>query len=360
LGSATGAAEESAAGRAGRSHHGNRHGRSEKARQAVLERLATAQFLSDWGERSMSLEDPRYDENSYQVGSAWPFFTVAPMLAEFRYHNAVQGFITWMSMTRLRMFNARGAMPESLSGSYYRLLDNGVPHQMFSELAGMPGLIDGVLGLDLDVPGRVLHLTPHLPPAWPDIAVRQFPFGQGQLSIELHQEPGRLTADLNTTGFAPFRLEFSPALPAGATVDSVKQEGKSVPFQTEVNNSDVHVHVALTSVGKATIEVRYHGGVGVDVPWQPLIEGDSSRNLHVLRTSYENDQFQMQVEGRPDIQYEIRLWTPWRVASATSAKEIVRKGEWSILRVAAPADGSEHHDKAGYVRWTVTAIVQLK
>ena len=55
-------------------------------------------------------------------------------------------------MTHLRMFNARGAMPESLSGSYYRLLDNGVPHQMFSELVGMPGLIDGILGLDPDVP----------------------------------------------------------------------------------------------------------------------------------------------------------------------------------------------------------------
>lgn len=326
--------------------------------EAVLQRLAGAQFLSDWGVRSMSLEDPRYDENSYQVGSAWPFFTVAPMLAEYQYHNAVQGFATWMSMIRLRMFNARGAMPESLSGSYYRLLDNGVPHQMFSELVGMPGLIDGILGLDLDVPRSVLHLTPHLPPAWPDVAVRQFPFGQGQLSIELHQEPGRLTADLSATGVAPFHLEFSPALPAGARVDSVKQEGKSVPFQTEVNNSDVHVHVTPRSAAKTTIEVRYHGGVGVDVPWQPLLEGDSSRNLHVLKTSYENDQFQMQVEGRPDIQYEIRLWTPWRVAAATSTKDVVREGEWSVLRVVAPADAREHLDKAGYVRWTVTVIVQ--
>jgi glycogen debranching enzyme len=39
----------------------------EERSQAVLERLATAQFFSDWGERSMSLEDLRYDENSYQA-----------------------------------------------------------------------------------------------------------------------------------------------------------------------------------------------------------------------------------------------------------------------------------------------------
>jgi len=229
---------------------------------------------------------------------------------------------------------------------------------MFSELVGMPGLIDGVLGLDLDVPRSVLYLTPHLPPAWPEIAIRQSPFGQGQLDIGLHQQPGRLTATLSTTGVSPLQLEFSPALPAGATVDSVTHEGKSVPFKTEDNGSDVHVRVALSSIAQTTLEVRYHGGVGVDVPWQPLLEGESSRNLHVLKTSFENDQFKMQVEGRPDIQYEIRLWTPWRVATATSAKEILRDGDWSILRVAAPADVREHPDKAGYVRWTVTATVQ--
>ncbi len=328
--------------------------------KVVLERLATAQFLSDWGERSMSLEDSRYDESSYQVGSAWPFFTVAPMLAEYRYHNAVQAFTTWMSMTRLRLLNARGAMPESLSGSYYRLLDNGVPHQMFSELVGMPGLIDGVLGLDLDVPSRILHLTPHLPPVWPDIAVYQFPCGQGQLSIALHQQPGRLTASLNTTGVTPFRLEFSPALPAGAIVDWLRQDGKSVPFQIEDNGSDVHVQATLAPAAKTTIEVRYHGGIGVDVPWQPILEGDASRNLHVLKTSYKNGQFQMQVEGRPDLEYEIRLWTPWRVVAATSANDIAREGDWSILRVAAPADVREHRDKAGYVQWIVTVATQLK
>jgi len=41
-------------------------------------------------------------------------------------------------------------------------------------LTAMPGLVEGVLGLDLDVPGRILRLAPHLPPAWPDVAVSQF------------------------------------------------------------------------------------------------------------------------------------------------------------------------------------------
>ncbi len=327
--------------------------------EAVLERLATAQFLSDWGVRSMSLEDPRYSEASYQIGSAWPFMTVAPMIADFRYHNAVQGFSTWTSMTQLRTFNARGAMPESLSGAYYRLLDNGVPHQMFSELVAVPGLVDGILGLELDVPGRTLHLTPHLPPAWAGVTVRQFPFGQGQLNLELHQSPGRLTADLRSTDVPAFDLEFSPALPAGATIASVTQQGRLVPFQTTDNGSDVHVQVKLSSVTKAAIEVRYRGGISVDVPWQPILEGDSSRNLRVLRTSYQNGQFQMLVEGRPELKYDIRLLTPWLVSAGSSVEDVGTDGDWRILRASAPA-GQQHPDKAGYVRWTVVVVLKPK
>lgn len=325
--------------------------------QAVSERLAAAQFLSDWGERSMSLEDPRYDENSYQVGSAWPFFTAPAIIADYQNHNAIQGFITWTSMTRLRMFNARGAMPESLSGSFYRLLDNGVPHQMFSELNAMPGLVEGVLGLDLDVPHNHLRLAPHLPPAWPEISVRRFPYGKGQLNIRLQQAPGRLTADLEVTGVPSAELVFSPALPPGATPYSVKVRGKPVAYRTEDTGSDVHVHVNLNAVSNATIEILYRGGIGVDVPWQPIQEGDSSRNLHVLESSYQHGDFQLLVEGRPALEYEIRLWTPWRVAAARSAKTITNDGEWRILKVSAPPDAGER-DKAGYVRWKITATME--
>ena len=109
-----------------------------------------------------------------------------------------------------------------------------------------------------------------------------------------------------------------------------------------------------------TAAVSYRGGIGVDVPWQAILEGDASRNLHVLKTSYENGVFQMVVEGRPELKYEIRLWTQWPIAEATSAEAITGEGDWEVLRVAAPSDALEHRDKAGYVRWTVAATMQLK
>ena len=113
----------------------------------------------------------------------------------------------------------------------------------------------------------------------------------------------------------------------------------------------------LNPVSKTTIEILYRGGVGVDVPWQPILEGDSSRNLHVLESSYQKGQFQLLVEGRPDVEYKIRLWTPWRVA-ATSAKSVSNDGEWRTLSVSAPPDAIEHRDKAGFVRWKITASME--
>ena len=318
---------------------------------AVVERLATAAFLADWGQRNMSLEDPRYREGDYQVGSVWPFLTVGPMLANFRYHNAVQGFLTWMAMVRLRTFNARGAMPEVLSGASYRLLDNSVPHQMFSESAVIPGFVDGVLGLDPDVPHRVLRLAPHLPPSWPECSISQFPYGTDKLALVLRQQPDIVSADVQFSGGGPVMLDFSPALPAGSEILSVQQDGKSVAFQAEVQASDLHATARLKIAGQSRIKVRYRPGVGVEATWHPLLEGDTGSNLRVVRTSYHAPHLEMLVEGLPDRSYEIRLFTPWRPKEGEGVRVVNDGGQPRVVEISAPPTVRAHADKAGYVRW---------
>ena len=323
----------------------------EERAQAVLERLATASFLADWGQRNMSLEDPRYQEGDYQVGSVWPFLTVGPMLADFRYHAAMQGFLTWMSMVRLGTFNARGAMPEVLSGASYRLLDNSVPHQMFSESTVIPGFVNGVLGLEPDVPHRALRLAPHLPPSWTDCSMRQFPYGTDKLELILRQQPGMVAADVRFSGGEPVALDFSPALPAGSEVLSLEQDGKPVVFRAEVHASDVHATAQVRVVGRSRIVVHYRAGVAVEVGWHPLLEGDQSVNLRVLRTSYEKSRWKMLVEGRPDRQYELRLFTPWHPKESEGVKIVNGGAEPRVVEISAPAAARTHTDNAGYVRW---------
>ena len=329
----------------------------ERARM-VVERLASSSFLADWGQRNMSLEDPRYQEGDYQVGSVWPFMTVAPMLADFRYHNATQGFLTWMAMIRLRLFNGRGNMPEVLSGASYRLLDNSVPHQMFSESTVIPGYINGILGLDPDVPHRALRLAPHLPPAWPDCSIRQFPYGTEQLAVSLRQQPGILSADVQFSGTKSVVLDFAPALPMGSEVLSVQQDGKSLSYRVEEHGSDLHVVAQMNVNGSSSIEVKYRGGVAIEVVWHPILEGDQSSNLRVLRTTYTEPIMEMLVEGRPDRLYEVRLFTPWRVKGNDIARRKSRDAPEAI-QIGAPEAVRAQTDKAGYVRWT-TRVEFLK
>jgi hypothetical protein len=320
--------------------------------QTVLEKLSTAAFLADWGQRDMSLADPRYTEGSYHIGSAWPVATAGPMLAQFKYDDAVQAFLTWQAMLALRDLDAPGDMPEVLTGTYFRLLDDAVPHQMFSEMTAIPGLVDGILGLDLDVPNHTLKWIPNLPPSWPSAALHRFPYGQEKMDFELRQSSGLLTASIRQTSSQAVRLQFSPALPMGSTVLSVKQDGNPVRYKVEDHAGDVHVLVNTRFSAATQIEVRFQPGVALEIERLPLLEGDSSRNLRILRTSYTDRQIEMTIEGRPGQHYEVRAYTPLRLAATEGVKSIEDRGDYKAIELAQPND-TRILDKAGYVRWQV-------
>ncbi len=299
---------------------------------AVVERLASSAFLADWGQRNLSLDDPRYAEGSYTTGSVWPFMTAGALLASYRYHNAAQAFLTWTSMLRLRWFNARGAMPEVLSGTSYRLLDNAVPHQMFSELAVIPGFVQGVLGLEPDAARRRIRFAPHLPPQWPMAAVRRFPYGGQRLALEARQQQGAEMFRFTRSAADPVEIDFDPALPAGAKPLAVVQDGSPVPFTSEDHGSDVHVRARITLREKSEIAVRYQGGIALEFDWMPLNEGDESRNLRVIRTEWKRDGLELLLEGRPGTAYAARA-------------------NGNPVTLTAPQAGGARV-AGGYVRWT--------
>jgi hypothetical protein len=321
--------------------------------QTVLEKLSTASFLADWGQRNMSLDDPRYTEGSYHIGSAWPFATAGPMLAQFKYGDTVQSFLTWQAMLALRDFDAPGNMPEVLTGNFYRLLDDAVPHQMFSEITAIPGLVDGILGLDLDVPNRALKWIPRLPPSWPTAALQGFPYGQDKMDFALRQSSGLLTASIRPTRSQAISLQFSPALPMGSTVLSVKQDGKPVHYQVDDKASDLHVLVNTSFSAATQIEVQFRPGVALEAERLPLLEGDISRNMRILRTRCTDGQIEMTVEGRPGQIYEVRAYTPLKLTAEGGVTSIKDRGTYKAIELVPPAD-SRLVDKAGYVRWQVS------
>lgn len=321
---------------------------------SVLERLSSAVMSADWGQRNMALDDPGYTEGSYQIGSVWPFFTSGTLLADYRYRNAIQGLLAWTGTIHLRELNARGSMPEALSGHAYRLLDCAVPHQMFSEHAVAPPLVYGILGLQPDVPSRTFRWSPQLPPSWPEVSVKRFPFGAARMDFYLTQALGELRAEVTSSSSEPISLEFAPALPAGSEVIAVLQDGKAVEFRTDDHPMDRQLHVEVRMRGRTALSIRYRAGLAAEVIWQPLVEGDGSRNLRVLRAAYGDHQFEMTVEGLPDHAYQVRLFTPWRPLLKPPATLVSSERDTHTVEFRAPEGALGKVDRAGYVRWSLS------
>jgi hypothetical protein len=197
-----------------------------------------------------------------------------------------------------------------------------------------------------------------LPPDWPEVSVRQFPFGREKLNLELDQKHDTLTAALEFTGLQPVKVEFSPALPAGSIVKSVLQDGKPVNFHVENSDSDLHASAAVMVSRKSTLEVRYTPGVAVKVDWQPILEGDSSRNLRVLNTAYRDGQLQMNVEGLPLHPYRVQLFTPWKASALEGARVVESTSQGTTLELTSPRETVGARDRSGYTRWKVRVQLQ--
>jgi hypothetical protein len=138
----------------------------------------------------------------------------------------------------------------------------------------------------------------------------------------------------------------------GSTVLSVKQDGKPVHYQVEGDGRDLHVLVNTSFSDATQIEVRFKPGVALEAERLPLLEGDISRNLRILRTSFADGQIEMTVEGRPGQIYEVRAYTPLKLTANEGVSSIKDGGNYKAIELVPPAD-SRLVDKAGYVRWQV-------
>ncbi len=278
--------------------------------ELVLEKMASSDFRTDWGVRSLSLADPAYNAAAYQTGSVWPVWNTGVIVGDYRHHRSVEGFRNWRAMVRLRTLEGLGPMPEVLHGRYYKRLKQGVPHQMFSELAVQSGFYDGLLGLELDVPGGRVKLAPRLPPIWDELEVNRIPFGPGSLNLSIckTQRYYELAVNLDFPREATMVLE--PSLPAGSQVLGVTLDGKAHDFEARRTDRSVGVRVEIPkSQGNHVLRITHRAGVGF-LPVDERIEpGGTSRNLRIIRATFIDSQWRLTLEGLPDRTYPIDFFT---------------------------------------------------
>ena len=98
----------------------------------MLDQLARAGLGTDWGARMLSNESTLYEPLSYNNGATWPFLTGWAALALYTGGRGASAWQYLDALADLTFLEARGYMPELLSGDLLRSVDAAVPHQLFA------------------------------------------------------------------------------------------------------------------------------------------------------------------------------------------------------------------------------------
>lgn len=311
-------------------------------------RLASSEITTDWGARPLAASSRLFDPLHYNNGAVWPFVTGWVSLAEYRYHDAVPAKATLDAIARTGFDESLGRNPEVISGRLYKPLDTAVPQQFFATSMVLTPLVRGLLGIDADAPARRLTLAPHLPADWDSVRVDNVPFGGERIDVRLARDGRGITAELvrETAGGAPIAVDFSPALPLGATT--------SLPAERTVG--DVHATARGELRDRLTLTVPYAGGWSVVAPEVRPRIGDRSSAVRVLSERLADGRYVLQLEGLAGRTYRLHVRAPGAASFAKASAGQATIGSaapsgWRAVDVSFPTTGA---NADGYVGTTVT------
>ena len=312
--------------------------------QEMIGQLAAAQHATDWGMRIISSHSPLYDPSGYHFGSVWPLFTGWASVGEYRYHAAQPALANLRANAWLALDGAGGNTTEVLSGDSYSPLSTASPHQIWSAAMVVSPLLRGLLGLESDAAARRIVFAPHLPADWPAVGVHRIPLAGAPVDLDLRRDASGLQLVVTNTGSQPVTVEFAPAYPPCARLDSAAVDGRPLTWQTGQGGIDWHPRFEFTArPGKTTLQIRHHGVFGYVVPFAPPRLAAPSENLKVVAESWTDNghQLQLTVSGRASREYRIELVNGGLVERVDGAR---RGGEADLL-VTIPGSGADYVDQ---------------
>jgi glycogen debranching enzyme len=279
--------------------------------RSVLDQLASADFQTDWGTRSMA-PSSTFAPATYSKGSVSPLATggVAQLFWDLHRPWTAEGI--WRTLLPGQSLDALGHLPEVYSGSVYREQEESVPEQMWSTASLIEATVEGLLGIRADaltterkIP--TLHFAPRLPANWDFIHIRNLAIGERTLNLELRSSPRQMELQIENSGSDGLPLDFRPLLPLGASIQAVSFQGKELPYSPSVPSSGKLLEsrpemVLAVPHGISHLVIRYRGGVSLLSQPASVQVGDRS-HLYKLRSAELDGQrlvFHLDVpSGRP-------------------------------------------------------------
>jgi glycogen debranching enzyme len=307
----------------------------EKSNRA-LDNLAHARWETDWGTRSIPTDDPLYIGDSYGHGSVWPLGTGFQALAFSSHHRPLQAFPLWRALVEQSFLNSLGHVPEVLSGDFYRELNVSVPEQIWSSGILITTFVRGVLGLEPYAPMSELHWTPHLPPDWSGVSVKNVQVGRSTLTLRMKQSETGIGLEVDQSG-PPVAITFAPEIPLGTRNLRATLNGRTATATIRSYEQDAHAEVKFSGEPSTEVALSFEPGVRPWVHGMHLAIGDESHGLRVLSSRLEGRTYSARVEGRPNTCAPFSITTPWSVKHVDGGNLSAHQGnEWTFMVSTTP------------------------
>ena len=174
-----------------------------------LETLSSADLCTDWGVRSLSNTSELFEPTNYNYGAVWPFISSFFNTAQFRHRFSLPAFRVLQSTVAHAFDHALGEVPEVFSGEMNEKLGEAYHHQGFSTTGYMLPLVRGLLGLEVDAPGKTISLSPYLPACWDSIVIRNLSVGGEKYDFVIRRSDDSVSLRMSTTSRAPTHVNVS-------------------------------------------------------------------------------------------------------------------------------------------------------
>lgn len=292
----------------------------------LLDKLASADFVTDWGIRSLSSKSPEYDPESYAKGSVWPVATASVASAFWQHHRPLTAFEIWHSLLNVAELDAPGHLHEVLSGAIFTPQAESVPEQSWSSAGLLTSTVHGLLGLDLDLRAHHFAFSPNFPDDWDAVRISHLRVGTSTLSFAWHRTTNGLVLAIDNDG-PPLAISFQPLLPLGASLGSVQLNGSAIAATLQNYAQETRAKIDLTVPnGHSELVAVYTNGIAITLPHEPLFAGDQSSGLRIINTRLDAKVLKIDADASCAHSSRILLRTSWKLTPSADV----------LLRPVAP------------------------
>lgn len=288
----------------------------------TLARVNASDMTTDWGVRVLSAKSSLYEPLNYNYGAVWPFLTGWTSAALLRHGFVPQGFAALRSTVRHTFDNGLGTVTELISGGRNLHPSEGVSHQGFSSGGVAFPFVRGLVGLDVDVPGKTIRFAPAFPADWGHARVENLRAGEGAVALEFERERNAVRARVVSAPGSGFSFVFAPALGAGTTVRGAQVNGRAVEAALESASGAPSVRPAVTWAlsGADVVEIAFDPAPEILPPDNPTRAGDLDRGIKIVNTEAGPGRLKVSVEGLAGETYGLGILYGDLIASVKGAE----------------------------------------